>query len=286
MDNVEHLPEQAPEAAESVSDHYTALTDAMLKYNGDTLSGHYGLWGPDTTTEREAQLRSNRILVQGCDLGPGRRVLDAGCGVGGTAIALAEKHSVHVTGLTICEPHVEVAAEQAQRRGVGHLVDFRCGDFMDMPFPDGTFDLVLNHESFCYAADKLAYFRGVYRVLKPGGRWQALDGYLSGGKMSEAQQALADATARYYHTPPLAAWRDVVAMLGEAGFEDIREEDLSSQVMPSTEKARKEWMLFVFVSNPGSPPPYSDFQWANVALDAGLRKEALTYRFISGARPG
>ena len=187
MDN-EHHPAGEPAWETSVAEHYAALTDRMVNFGGDLLACHFGLWGPDTTNDREALLRANHTLVQGCDLGPGRRVLDAGCGVGGTAITLAEAYGVRVTGLTICEPHVAVATEHAEQRGVGHLVDFRYGDFMDLPFPEASFDAVLNHESFCYAPDKLAYLRGVRRVLKPGGRWQALEGLRTGTPMSEAQE--------------------------------------------------------------------------------------------------
>ena len=286
MERTSKPPAQATEKSSVVADHYAGLTEALAKYTGDMLACHCGLWGPDTTSERDALVRSNHRLVHGCDLGPGSRVLDAGCGVGGTAIFLAEKYGAHVSGLTICEPHVEAAAEHARQRGVSQLVDFRCGDFMDMPYADATFDAVLNHESFCYATDRPAYLRGVHRVLKPGGRWQAVEFYLSGGAMSEEEQEIAAAVSRYSHMPPLAAWRDVTAMLGDAGFEDIREEDLSAEVLPATEEARKRWLLFVFMTNPGSPPPYSDLQWASAAVDAGLRKNILSCRFISGARPG
>ena len=153
----------------SVPALYTAITPAMVVSNEDLLSCHFGLWGPDTETDREALLRANRVLAGGCNLEPGTHWLDAGCGVGGTAIYLAETHGVNVTGLTNCEPHVALAAKQAERRGVGHLVEFRHGDFMDLPFAGASFDAVINHESFCYAPDKVAYLQGVRRVLKPGG---------------------------------------------------------------------------------------------------------------------
>ena len=274
------------EAAESAGAHYAALTDYIVKYNGeDLLACHYGLWGPDTTTERESMLRCNSVLVQGCDLRPGRRVLDAGCGVGGMAIWLAETYGVHVTGLNICEPHIVVSEEHAKRRGVDRLVDFRHGDFMNMPFPDADFDLVINRESFGYAPDKLAYLRGVWRVLKPGGRWQALEVFLSDAPMSEAQREMAARVARNFHMPPLESRRDMIATLEAAGFEGVREQDFAPEVMPATEKARKQWMLFVFMAPPNFRRPYHDLQWGTVDLDAGLRQGVFTYSLMSGAKP-
>ena len=287
MDRVQHPSEAGPETQTSVSAHYAALTDRMVKYGGDLLACHFGLWGPDTTTDREALVRANRALVQDCDLGSGRRVLDAGCGVGGTAITLAEAHGVHVTGLTNCEPHVAVAQEHAQRRGVGHLVEFLHGDFMDMPFPDAGFDVVLNHESFCYAPDKLAYLRGVYRVLKPGGRWQALEGLLSGAPMSEAHEAMHARAQRGWRMPPLERWRDVVATLEEAGFTDVRTRDLTAEVAPATERIHKGWLLYTFVASPalGSNPASREYMDAAVSYDQGLQEGVFTFRFVTGARP-
>ena len=287
MDPLQHLPDHGPEFDTSVPEHYAALTDRMEKFGGDLLACHFGLWGPDTTTDREALLRANRALVRGCDLGPGRRILDAGCGVGGTAITLAETHGVHVTGLTNCEPHVARAAEHAERRGVGHLVEFHHGDFMDLPFPDASFDLVLNHESFCYAPDKRAYLRGVYRVLVPGGRWQCLEGLLSGAPISESHDKMHAIAQRGWRMPPLEPWRDVLAMLEETGFTQIRDRDLTSEVAPATERIRKGWLLYTFVASPsrGSNRASEEYMEAAVNYDLGLQAGVFTFRCVSGAKP-
>lgn len=271
----------------SISTHYAELTNYMVNFGGDLLACHFGLWGPDTTTDQEALLRANQTLVQGCDLGPRQHILDAGCGVGGTAITLAERYGVHVTGLTICEPHIAVATEHAKQRGVGHLVEFLHGDFMDLPFPDEKFDMVLNHESFCYAPDKLAYLRGVCRVLKPGARWQALEGFTSGKPMSEEQETLHADTQYGWRMPALEPWRDVLTTLEEAGFEQIREQDLSAEVRPATKKLGQGWKLFTFVVPPSAWPVQAsqEFMEATVNYDQGLKDGIFTYHFISATKP-
>jgi len=271
----------------SVAEFYAALTGPVARFGGSAPVLHRGLWGPDTTTHRESLLRANRTLVQGCDLGSGRHVLDAGCGLGSTAIWLAEAHGVRVTGLTNCEPHVAAAARDAKRRGVGHLVEFRCGDFMDLPFPDASFDAVLNQESLTYAEDKLAYLRGVYRVLKPGGRWQALEGLLSGAPMSGEQQALHVAMQRAWRIPPLEPWRRVLATVEEAGFEDMRGRDLSAEAAPSRESFRKLWSWLTFM-NPHigeTDHALAEFMEGAFNYAQGLHEGAFVYRFVAGARP-
>lgn len=270
-----------------VSAYYTEHTDFMLNRAGDLLAYHYGLWGPDTTTDEEALLRAELTLVQGCDLHPGRHVLDAGCGVGGTAIILAETYGVRVTGLTNCEPHVEAAGEQARRRGVDHLVEFHYGDFMAFPFADASFDAVLNNNSFCYAPDKLAYLQGVRRILKPGGRWQAVDILTGDAPMSETQETYRTNVEQGWLLPPVASWPDVAAALEGAGFDQLECQDLSSEVLHSTEKIRKQWQLYTFLIPPAGWPSGAILESAEAAVNysLGLQENVFTYNFISARKP-
>ncbi len=286
MARLSQQPESGSEAGFTLPEYYGALTDAAVNHPANLLAIHYGLWGPDTTSDREALQRANRTLAQGCDLTPEQRILDAGCGVGGTAIWLAQEFGVQAVGLTNCEPHVALAAEQAKKRGVSHLVEFHYGDFMDMPFPGGSFDAVLNHETYCYAPDKIAFLSGVYRVLKPGGRWQCLDGFLSDKIFSENDEAIHAAMQRGWRTEPLQCWRDVVTTLEMAGFEKIEEFDLDAEVAPATEKLCKMWKLFgPLITPPSKGWAYKEFMEGVLSFDEGLRHDVFTYRLIAGTKP-
>ena len=273
----------------SVPSHYQALTVPMVKYSGggDLHSFHFGLWGPDTASHHESLLRANQTLTEGCSLEPGKRILDSGCGIGGTAIWLAKTYGVQAIGLTNCEPHVEVATKLAEQRGVGDLVEFHYGDFMNMPFPDSCFDAVLNQESFCYAPDKLAYLQGVHRILKPDGRWQALEGLLSGASMSEAHEAVHASMQWGFRMPPLMSWHDACATLEKAGFEEIQEKDLSAEAARSTELTRQFWSWFGFLSPPPPGPDlaYHECMGAGLDFDTGLQEGVFTYHFLSGKKP-
>ena len=286
--NSAKLPMQCEGGGGSVADYYAALTTHMLNFGGDLLALHFGLYGPGTTTKREALLRANETLVQGCDLGPGQSVLDCGCGIGGTAITLAERYGVNTTGITNCVPHIAVAAEHAQQRGISHLVDFVAGDFMDLPFPDSYFDAVLNHESLCYVQNKNAYFRGIYRVLKPGGKYQCLDGFLANTpQISEAQKENLVSMSRNWRMPPISSLRGVRGALDEAGFTQIIDRDLSSEVAPAMDQVRKDWLLLTFMTNStgGQSQESQDCMEASLNCDQGLREGVITYRFISGTKP-
>ncbi len=272
----------------SVTACYSDMTKRLLQVNGDLRMIHFGLWGPGVETEEDAQARSVHALVEGCGLGPGKRVLDAGCGLGGPAVALAREYGAQVTGLTICEPHIAEATEFAGRHGVDHLVEFRHGDFMEMPFPDASFDIVINHETFCYAPDKHAYLRGAIRVLKQGGFCRMAEGLLSGRPMSEPQKAVYAGVQRGWRIQPLVECQEALAMMEQTGFENIWERSLDAEVAPSTTGLSNWWKMRVFLT----PPPkaedltYHEFMQATVGFDQGLREGVFTYRLISGTKPG
>ena len=51
-----------------------------------------------------------------------------------------------------------------------HLVDFRLGNALDMPFADASFDVVIGQEAFAHVPDKPRLIAECARVVRPGGR--------------------------------------------------------------------------------------------------------------------
>ena len=98
------------------------------------------------------------------------RVLDVGCGIGGTTRFIGkERHQWTVTGISISPEQIKRATELALAQNVFN-VDFRCCDAVQMPFPDGGFDVVWSCESAEHMPDKEGFLRECLRVLKPGGK--------------------------------------------------------------------------------------------------------------------
>lgn len=273
-----------------VAEYYADLTAPLQKGTGDMRLASYGLWGPETRTEQESLERSIHLLAEGCGLRPGMRVLDAGCGVGGATVLLARKYGVRITGLTNCEPHVAAGTKWAEENDVGHLADFRHGDFMDIPFPDATFDAVINLESFCYAApdDRSAYMRGVRRALKPGGRWCLMETLLSGKEMSPAQDAVHVSLQRSCLVPPLMPLRDLTAMMRRTGLADIEVRDLDAEVAPFIESLTRRWKTFVLFTPPPKPDQvaYHELMQSSIDFGQGLREGVFTYPRVYGVNPG
>ena len=95
------------------------------------------------------------------------RVLDAGCGGGGTALSLAEESGLAV-GLDLEARFAGSGTRLAAEKGIANAA-FVQGDGVRLPFRDGTFDLVFSHSVIEHVSDADGYLRECHRVLRPGG---------------------------------------------------------------------------------------------------------------------
>ena len=97
---------------------------------------------------------------------PFRDLLDVGCGTGPMIELLSKEYpDLRLTGLDITPGMIEAA----QAKGIPNAT-FVVGDSEDLPFEDGSFDAVICANSFHHYPNPQAFFDGVKRVLRPGGR--------------------------------------------------------------------------------------------------------------------
>ena len=97
---------------------------------------HYGIWEAGISNLAQAIRNTNVRLAR---LGQVRRceeVLDAGCGVGGSAIFLARECGCRVTGITLSRRQVERARAYAHAAGVRGQVAFSCQDYTQILIAD------------------------------------------------------------------------------------------------------------------------------------------------------
>ena len=96
-------------------------------------------------------------------IGPGRSVLDLGCGAG-VFCRLAADAGAAVTGIDAAAALVEIARERVPGGR------FDVGDIHALPYEDRSFDVVTAFNSLQFAGDPLAVLAGVGRVTRPAGR--------------------------------------------------------------------------------------------------------------------
>lgn len=98
------------------------------------------------------------------------KVLDLGCGLGGSARHIARTYACRVTGLDLSYEYIEVARQLTNYSGLGSQVTFRQGHGLTLPFEAESFDIIWTEHVQMNIEDKDLFFNEIQRVLVPGGR--------------------------------------------------------------------------------------------------------------------
>lgn len=128
------------------------------------------LWGPydDQLFEESVALFEQRLERIGFDTGffSGKSCLDAGCGGGRNAIAMARLGAGQVHGIDIGAKGIEDARRRAENLD---NVAFSVAPLTDIPFPDASFDVVWCAGVLMHTFDEERVLAELARVLRPGG---------------------------------------------------------------------------------------------------------------------
>ncbi|MBV9830497.1 MAG: class I SAM-dependent methyltransferase, partial [Marmoricola sp.] len=151
-------------------------------YAGDDLAGHIlsalTAAGVDTDHLGPADLFpvdqlhaggavATKMVLDRLGVGPGTRLLDIGCGIGGTS-RMAAMAGADVTGVDLSPAFVETATTLTERAGLGDRARFVVTPGDAMPLPDASYDAAVMVHVGMNLPDKEGVFRDVHRVLTPG----------------------------------------------------------------------------------------------------------------------
>lgn len=211
----------------------TYLDYRLLWMSPRTLAMHFGFWDQRTRSHDEALLNMNRVLAARAEVRPGDRVLDAGCGVGGSAIWLARQFDVQVVGISLVPSQVERARGFADRWGVSSRVSFELRDFARTELPNSSFDVVWVIESVCHATHKGAFLAEAGRLLKPGGRLVLADWFRRRRPFEADDERLLGSWLSGWAVPDLATGEELLEGCRKAGLLNCRIDDVTENVRPS-----------------------------------------------------
>lgn len=201
-----------------------------------TLAIHLGYYDKGIRSHTDAVLHMNDVSwdLLGLDAQNPMQILDAGCGVGGTSIYLAQKYQqVSFTGITIVPTHTIMAERFATKRQVTKNTQFLLQNYCHTSFPDDTFDGVIALESINYAPRNEDLLQELHRVLKPGGRLVIIDGFRTDKPIPSALEKIYRIWLDGRALVDLESIHEVEACMKQQGFKEVAVQDISSHVINS-----------------------------------------------------
>ena len=218
------IPPSTP--TDAVAQHYAPAEAALDAVLADLLSSDARLTTADladTDQFHSGGADATRLLAQRAGIAAADRVLDIGGGFGGPARLLAEHIGCYVTVVDLTDAYLRVGQTLTERTGLTDHVRFQQGNALDIPFADGSFDVVWTQHASMNIADKTRLYAQIHRVLRVGGRLALHEVAAGSGEPLHLPVPFAQTEATSFLMSP-QAFRATVAA---AGFRELIWEDIS-----------------------------------------------------------
>lgn len=167
------------------------------------------------------------------DLPPAPRVLDAGCGFGGTIFHWQSRIGGRYEGITLSSVQLAVAQREARQRGIADVCRFRVQSY-DEPLGSG-FDAVVAIESLIHSPDLHRTLANLSAALRPSGVLLLLDD-MAMCDLDRHRPAEAHLLRRHWGCARYWTYDDYRNALHRTGLSLIHEEDLSALIRPRHEE--------------------------------------------------
>ncbi len=164
-------------------------------------------------------LALSETLAMRAEVRAGERVLDVGCATGATAVRLAHRVGCRVDGIDRSAALIPAATARAERGGLAGQVSFVAGVAESLPWPDGTFHVVLMESTFIFLDDPARALAEAHRVLGGSGRIGILEVAVAPGEASAERERLVRWISAGLHPATEAAYRKAVLAAGFARAE-------------------------------------------------------------------
>ncbi|MEQ8703550.1 MAG: methyltransferase domain-containing protein [Phaeodactylibacter sp.] len=224
-----------PALNEKIAHFYDRSTQVWLDTWGEHMHhGYYGD-GQQPKDHRQAQTDLVNELLNWGGVTHAPRILDAGCGVGGSSRYLARQLGAEaVLGCTLSPVQAQRGTEYNRQAGLDQIVRTEARDMMSLRTTDGPFDLVWSMESAEHIEDKAGMLQLFYDLLAPGGRllvatWCHRE---TPPALTQTDKQILGRIRQLYHLPPLVSLPELKQLAEAAEFVNVSTDDWSEQVAP------------------------------------------------------
>lgn len=267
-----------------IAEHYDRAHALYLELWGEHL--HHGLFDDEERAGAEplappvAQERLVEALAAPLGLARGERVLDLGCGVGGSSRFLHRRAGAEVVGITVSAVQT---AEATRRREPGE--SFAVADIESLPFASASFDVAWAVESLSHVENRAHAMREIARVLKPGGRVAIADWFR--GVEADNREKLLRRVEKGFLVPPLAPLAGYEGLLSQAGLRPVASRVVTRAVAPTWDlclaRVRARHAFEIARAMGGR---FIAFVRGFRAIRAALAADVMAYGMIWARKPG
>ncbi|MDK1025690.1 MAG: methyltransferase domain-containing protein, partial [Gammaproteobacteria bacterium] len=202
---------QSGEVTQEFLDSAQYLSASILQYEA--------VYGEDFVSPGGSEMAVE--LIEQLDLAPGSRVLDVGCGLGGSAFVMARQFGLYVDGIDLSKNMLALASAKLSAYGLSDRVKLEWGDCLELDRPE-YYDAVYSRDVFLHIQDKKRLFSTLNTSLRPAGQLLFTD-YCCGQKpWREDFSAYVEDRGYCLHTLP-----DYTELISQAGFERVAYRDLT-----------------------------------------------------------
>ena len=253
---------------------------------------HREVWGPGVPTERAAFEYVNTLVQSvieslSATFPAPMRVLDLGCGVGGTLLYLAARVPLQGVGVTLSPVGVRLAEANTRDAGLGGVCRFVEANYLELPALESQ-HAIYAIESFLHGPDAERFFQTAAAVLAPGGRLIVCDDFLTEkGERSMSRKDtrnLAD-FKQGWHVGTLITTERTRALAANAGLQTIEDQDLTPYLRLRRPVDRR---IAAFVTLGRFLPfrsPWWDSWVGGHAIQQCLLAGLIGYRFMTFGKP-
>ncbi|GAX17746.1 tocopherol O-methyltransferase [Fistulifera solaris] len=220
-----------------IAGFYDRSTKLWEEVWGDHL--HHGYYVPaDRTDHKQAQIDMIDEVLKWAGVDQATRVVDVGCGIGGSSRHIARKFpGCQTEGITLSPYQAGRGNELAAEQGLADQCRFQVADALDMPFADDSFDLIWSLESGEHMPDKKQFINELFRVCEPGGRiivvtWCHRDLEPGETSLTKSEEKLLRKINRAYYLPQWCSVKDYVDLMEAQGATDVKRDDWSYIIAP------------------------------------------------------
>jgi phosphoethanolamine N-methyltransferase len=200
---------ETPRVTQEFLDSAQYLESSILQYES--------IYGADFVSPGGRELA--RELIATMKLAPASRVLDVGCGLGGSAFVMASEFGLRVDGIDLSRNMLALAEQKLASNGLSDRVTLQWGDCLELEARE-QYDAIYSRDVFLHVADKSRLFARLHAALRPGGNLLFSD-YCCGPQPWSAE--FRDYVAgRGYSLHTVAEYAELIAA---AGFEQVGASD-------------------------------------------------------------